>query len=269
MHGLDWHRYRNSRLTLLALGVALIALLGTGSSALAQRSTDTENQRCLECHGQLHILNLKPEDRRLMVRGGDGDLSEEPPMRPGLYIDYDRIYRSSVHANIACTACHPDCHDLPHAARAAPPRCDQCHPAEQQEYTSSVHGHGSANAATCSDCHGAHDMLSSINPQSRTHKRQLPFTCAGCHSNTVLMEQEGVHQPLASLHYLDSLHGHALIIQGLLAAPSCNDCHGVHDIRPSEDPMSKVNRSHIPETCGTLSHGFRRGLPAECPRATS
>lgn len=197
-----------------------------------------------------------------MVGAGDAPTRNAPPTRPGIYIDYEGVYRTSVHAALGCTACHPDCADLPHPAEAAPARCDACHEPQWREFQSSVHAlgalRGDANSATCADCHGMHDVLSSRNTQSRTHKLQLPFTCARCHTNARMMEEGGVHQPLAAQQYIDSMHGRGLIEKGLIVAPSCNDCHGVHRILPSTHPESTIHRDNVPATCGHCHVGIEK-----------
>jgi thiosulfate reductase cytochrome b subunit len=50
--------------------------------------------------------------------------------------------------------------------------------------------------------------------------------------------------------FVDSIHGKALLVDGLVVAPSCNDCHGVHNIRPHEDPDSRISRESVPKTGG-------------------
>ncbi|MHC4993251.1 MAG: hypothetical protein ACYTGC_19965, partial [Planctomycetota bacterium] len=248
---------RHHRTRVGSVPLASAVLLIVSSVAAAQTAPPADDLRCLNCHGQAHIGELGPADRRLMVAAVGEPAADEPEARPALFVDYDRVYRSSVHANITCVSCHVDCVELPHAARTAPARCDQCHVREHAEYSESVHGNGNGAAASCSDCHGTHDMLSSRNPQSRTSRRQLPFTCAACHANTELMTDQGVGQPFAAQQYVESLHGHALLSHGLNVAPTCNDCHGVHDIRHAEDERSRIHRNHVPETCGRCHEGSR------------
>jgi cytochrome b subunit of formate dehydrogenase len=239
--------------------VGAVALVVAEAGLAQPAPLDAESARCLECHGQRHITELSPEDRRLMVAAnGIGHPVRGPATRPGLHVDYEGGYRTSVHADLSCVACHVDCLELPHAPRTDAARCDACHAEQHDEYRFSVHGEGHAHGARCSDCHGTHDMLSSRNRQSRTHKLNLPFTCARCHSNPKMMAEEGVHQPLAAEQYIDSMHGRGLVEKGLIVAPSCNDCHGVHDIRPSEDPQSTIHRDHIPATCGACHVGIER-----------
>ncbi|MBI5905030.1 MAG: hypothetical protein HZB86_05715 [Deltaproteobacteria bacterium] len=48
---------------------------------------------------------------------------------------------------------------------------------------------------------------------------------------------------------MDSFHGIA-VEYGMTKAANCSSCHGVHDILPSADPASTVNRANLPKTCG-------------------
>ncbi|MDH3628366.1 MAG: cytochrome C, partial [Acidobacteriota bacterium] len=51
--------------------------------------------------------------------------------------------------------------------------------------------------------------------------------------------------------YMGSVHARALLVKGLVSAPSCSDCHGAHDIWPRSDDRSSFARSNVPATCGT------------------
>ncbi len=62
-----------------------------------------------------------------------------------------------------------------------------------------------------------------------------PVQCARCHRG--LVQQ-----------YENSVHGYALA-RGNERAPTCASCHGVHDIRRSEDPESGTAHAHVAETC--------------------
>lgn len=240
------------------------ALLAAASPAAGQDDDVPENRRCLDCHGQLHIAELPPQDRRTMLSlyeefPADEDLVEQPATRPELYLDYDHVYRYSVHRRVACVACHTDCRELPHPPRTEPARCDECHLEQHRQFATSVHGvagaAGSALAARCADCHGTHDILPSRNPRSRTYKFNLPLTCAKCHANPRMMAEAGVREPNAAEQYIDSMHGRGLLTRGLIVAPSCNDCHGVHDILPEDDPRSTIHRDNVPGTCGACHVG--------------
>ncbi len=166
---------------------------------------------------------------------------------------------SSVHKRLACVDCHADIADVPHPDKLAPAQCSSCHDAASREYASSIHGvsHqlGSSAAAGCADCHGAHDIAPVASLGSPVFKLNLPRTCAKCHGNSALTAEYKIAQPEAPGRYMESIHGRALLEMGLIVAPSCNDCHGVHDIRRSVDKSSHTNHLNIARTCGKCHVG--------------
>ena len=129
-----------------------------------------------------------------------------------------------------------------------------------QDYATSIHGvsHklGASGAASCWDCHGSHDMLSPKDPDSPVFKLNLPGTCAKCHSNPGLTQEYQMKYPQAAAQYMDSIHGRALLKMGLIVAPSCNDCHGVHDIKRAVDRESPINHANVAKTCGKCHVGI-------------
>ena len=171
-------------------------------------------------------------------------------------------FEASVHgvAGVACVDCHQDLaktSDFPHPEKLAPVDCASCHASQVADYQKSVHaverGKSKASkAATCTDCHGVHDIRPSKDPASRTNHFNLPTTCLRCHANIGVVPGAGgppVNQP-ALFH--DSIHGKALEKSGLKFAPNCATCHGPHAIRnPKNDPESSVYRTKVPATCGT------------------
>lgn len=94
----------------------------------------------------------------------------------------------------SCVDCHQG-HD--HAQRDAVGRqvvplgrCGNCHAEMFMGYTASIHGEltrlGYVQAAQCSDCHGAHEILAINDPNSRLSSEHRLETCRQCHSNAVL-----------------------------------------------------------------------------------
>ena len=98
-------------------------------------------------------------------------------------------------------------------------------------------------------------MLSHLHPQSRVYKLRQPLTCSRCHAKSDMMAEEGVHQPAAARQYQESVHGRGLLAGGLKVAPSCNDCHGAHEILAASDPASTVHKHNVPKTCGKCHSG--------------
>jgi cytochrome b subunit of formate dehydrogenase len=166
----------------------------------------------------------------------------------------------SSHASLDCSDCHSPAEKHPNAADGndnplGKADCGHCHEKELRAYSRSVHAQavrqGRTGAANCSSCHGSHHVLPATDPRSQVFKRNLPETCGTCHSNAQVAKKLGIKLPRAGGMYLDSLHGRALIQNGLLSAPACTDCHSAtHDIRRASDPLSTVYRSNIPKTCG-------------------
>jgi hypothetical protein len=233
-------------LALLGLAVAVPAL---AQSRAGTASAGPTNEDCLVCHGDADLQ--RADGRRVAVDPG--------------------AYARSVHGqlDLACVACHADLAgaELPHADTLARVDCSTCHDAAVAAYRESVHGHareeGHSSAATCTSCHGVHDILPSADPDSRTHHLNLPRTCGACHGEHA--DRAATKLPGGDIlhRYQDSIHGRALSRGGLLVAPNCTSCHGAHDIRPKTDPSSRVYRAAVPSTCGTchqgIAHQYERG----------
>jgi len=66
----------------------------------------------------------------------------------------------------------------------------------------------------------------------------LAETCAACHADPERMKGRTYHEkPLGHNQYADwkkSVHAQALLNNGDLSAPTCNDCHGNHGAVPPE-----------------------------------
>ena len=171
-------------------------------------------------------------------------------------------FSKSVHAKLDCIDCHEGIKDLVHASRLPPPNCTGCHEKQGQDYATSIHGlsHalGASGAANCWDCHGSHAMSPVKQADSPVFKLNLPQTCAKCHSNAGLAQEYQMKNPAAAAQYLDSIHGRALLKMGLIVAPSCNDCHGVHDIKRRVDRESPINHANVAQTCGKCHVGIEQ-----------
>lgn len=171
-------------------------------------------------------------------------------------------FANSVHGMLNCVDCHNGIKEIPHADHLPPPDCGACHQSEAAAYNKSIHGvsHllGVSAAAECWNCHGSHGILPVDNPKSPVYKMNLPFTCGKCHSNPGLTKKYRILHPNAAKEFVDSIHGQALLKMGLIVAPSCDDCHGVHDIKPAVYPDSPINRANIPKTCGKCHAGIEK-----------
>ncbi len=212
----------------------------TTASFAAEKITNTD---CLDCH-------LDPTTTRTV----DGKTV------PLLFAT--NAFNQSVHSQLDCIDCHEGITDLVHESKLPPPNCSSCHEQAGKEYATSIHGvsHalGASGAANCWDCHGAHEMGPVKHAESPVFKLNLPQTCAKCHSNPGLTAEYQMKYPEAAAQYNDSIHGRALLKMGLIVAPSCNDCHGVHDIKRAVDRDAPINHANVANTCGKCHVGIEQ-----------
>ncbi len=110
--------------------------------------------------------------------------------------------------------------------------------------------------ATCVSCHGAHDVLKAMNPQSHVYPTRVVETCAKCHADKKLMAKYGISGNEVS-EYKKSVHAKALYEGHDLFAPTCNDCHGNHGAVPPK-------AASIEDVCG-LCHALDQKLFNESP----
>jgi predicted CXXCH cytochrome family protein len=225
----------------LARGALLLGLLVGGPLARAETLT---NQSCLDCHEK-----TPPEKQ-----------DKDTESNPAIEILRAGPFAASVHGKLQCVDCHVGIKDIPHDEKLPPAQCASCHQKEALAYANSIHGMshamGASGAATCTSCHGDHEMAPVKNIDSPVFKLNLPQTCARCHSNKKLTDEYRIGSPQAALNFADSIHGQALLKMGLIVAPSCNDCHGVHDIKRSVDKSSRTNKANVANTCGQCHVGI-------------
>ena len=233
-----------TRLIIVSLIMAWPARVIAAESASPAKQDLIPNDKCLECHS----------DKELTKDLADGK-------KVSLFVD-EKIRQSSVHAKTNCAACHADLTaDHPDDNKAAKPvACATCHKDEADIYAASIHGvsraMGSSGAASCTSCHGKHDMLAPKNPNSPVFKLNLARTCAKCHDNAGISAEYRMRFPDVAAQYRDSIHGRGVQNMGLVVAPSCNDCHGVHNIKRSVDRSSPINKANLAVTCGKCHLGI-------------
>ncbi|MFI5144509.1 MAG: cytochrome c3 family protein [Ignavibacteria bacterium] len=89
---------------------------------------------------------------------------------------------------------------------------------------------GNLNAATCSDCHGAHEMKKADDLQSSVNKKNIEKTCgqANCH---VKQFNE----------YKGSIHEVSVSTKDNSDAPTCTNCHGMHQILKKDEKDNRIS----------------------------
>jgi hypothetical protein len=110
----------------------------------------------------------------------------------------------------------------------------------------------------CNDCHGGDPNVDdpgvSMNRErgfvGKPSRRKIPELCARCHSDATMIHKFKPQQRTDQLaQYRTSVHGKRLAA-GDEAVATCVDCHSVHDIRETKDPLAPVYPPRLPETCG-------------------
>jgi nitrate/TMAO reductase-like tetraheme cytochrome c subunit len=229
----------------LVSGAIVLCLATAAFAAAAEKPPPAPtNEDCLACH----------EDPAAKRANGTS-----------VFVAKDK-FSSSVHgqAGVACVDCHADLAkttDFPHPEKLAPAQCESCHGDVVAEYGKSAHARarkaGGSLAATCADCHTAHEIRSPKDPASPTYVLNLPATCGRCHGNAEVIRKGHIAIGNVFKLYEDSIHAKALNKSGLVIAPTCKTCHGMHDVRRTSDPESKVYRGNVPGTCGSCHEGVK------------
>ena len=188
----------------------------------AAKKGDPDAPKCVSCHGTIHEVKAASEADSTIARKNLAD---------------------------TCAKCHSDAgflsrHKIPVA-----------HPVDS--YKQSVHARAVAlgkEAASCSSCHGSHNIFPATDAQSMVNHWKVPETCGQCHKEI-------------ARQFNESVHGEA-VKAGVRDAPVCVDCHGEHPIMDPSNPASPLNAANISaETCGRC-HGdprlaLRYNLPAD------
>jgi Doubled CXXCH motif (Paired_CXXCH_1) len=185
----------------------LLLLLALSQAPQAVPLAAADAETCLACHS----------DNQLSLPTADGKTI-------ALHVDR-AAYDASVHAKLACSACHVRYIDVPHESRGfRSPReltleyneqCRRCHAADYRKTRDSVHqdavARGDRTAPVCVDCHGSHDIRKPSQPRQRVSE-----TCARCHAGVAAA-------------YAGSVHGRGIGTPAEADLPTCTDCHHAHD----------------------------------------
>lgn len=129
--------------------------------------------------------------------------------------------------------------------------CGVCHSDVRVQFQDGMH---QSEGLGCVSCHGGDPNATTSDAAHRAPfrgavaRRDIPALCASCHSDVARMGPYNLPSDQLAL-YQTSQHGR-LLARGDDRVAVCTDCHGVHDIRPPEDPRSRVFASNVPATCG-------------------
>ena len=120
--------------------------------------------------------------------------------------------------NDDCLACHDDAQLTASDGRAIA--------VAAKVFADSVHG-----PMACTDCHA--DLAKAELPHAEKLAR---VDCSTCHADPVTAYGKSVHAEARTA--------------GNKSAARCTDCHGMHDIRSSQDKSSPTYPLNLPNMCG-------------------
>jgi hypothetical protein len=230
--------------------VMLILLLTAGGTAA--RAAEAS---CLACHeyqkqqfeGSAHQqAGLSCRD----CHGGNPGLADETAHTMS---DFNALADKRKIAE-SCARCHSDVRRMnPYGIPT-----DQLERYKTSKHGERLFGNNDKNVATCTDCHGSHDILKVKSPQSRTFPTHIPQTCGRCHSDAKLMSQYNIPADVVE-KYKSSYHAQLLFEKADLSAPTCITCHGNHGATPP-------GIAQVGQVCGKC-HVRQRELFEQSPHA--
>ncbi len=169
---------------------------------------------------------------------------------------------SGLVVSATCTNCHTAHH--PHTAEHEDSSvhpdniadtCGRCHHGIEETFKASVHWPENTDTdkalPTCEDCHSSHTI-------TRTDAEGFRFTmmnqCGKCH-----VDQAET--------FFDTYHGKVSRL-GSQGAAKCYDCHGTHDVLPTDNPASALSHWNRVETCAKCHPGAHRQFAGYLTHAT-
>ena len=231
---------------------------------------DEDQIACVECHGE-DVDQVTVNFDQLEVKlPYDDSRSMSIALNDGCQSCHDKEFLNTVESihsyvlmrgNPSAPVC-VDCHGSHDVTPPGEPRsristlCAECHKSVYSSYQVSVHGAALENESnpdvpTCVDCHGTHKVRG---PRDLSFRNDSFLICGDCHSNELLMGKYGISTDVFET-YLDDFHGRTVNLFRLnnKNVPSnkalCYDCHGIHNIRKSDDPLSQVYPENLQDTC--------------------
>jgi hypothetical protein len=219
----------------------LLAAAAAAAAAPGVPAPRAGDEGCGVCHGKERVEHERSIHRAGEIgctacHGGDAAAVEKEAAHAAAKGFLGRIPRDR--AVRTCGECHADVDRMrPYGLRA-----DALQAYGSSHHGKAVLGKGDADAATCADCHGVHDVRRVRDPASPAYRTRVPATCAKCHADGAMMERHGLGTA-APRDFAASVHGR-LLAQGEPGVPSCADCHGAHAASPP-------GANEVAAVCGT------------------
>ncbi|MFC1761357.1 cytochrome c3 family protein [Planctomycetota bacterium] len=178
------------------------------------------------------------------------------------------LLQSGLTVTATCTDCHSPHKELPHtdpestiSKENIAETCGKCHDGIYEQFQQSIHStignpqyarlRGMPDLPQCNDCHSSHTIARSDMPE---FKLGIIDQCGKCHEEVTRT-------------FFDTYHGKTAAL-GDVTRAKCQDCHGAHDILPSEHPKSHLHRDNIVATCAACHKGSHRKFAGYLTHAT-
>ncbi len=210
--------------TLALLLIGFDSVKGQGSWGISKESSENF---CTVCHSQMQVEYQESSHLRAGIHCADchGGDPQAQTVEGGHAKDFRRALSRKQIVDL-CSSCHAD------PAKMKPYGI----PTDQHAlYLTSSHGkkflQGDNRVAICTDCHGAHAVLSPNQPKSATYRDNIPQTCGRCHGNAELLKGSNLSATVVT-EYMEGVHGQALLKKHNRQAPECATCHGTHGAAP-------------------------------------
>ena len=238
-------------------------------------------ERCDACHGPVHRIRPRRDPDSPVAKRRLADTCAACHANPEFLTAHAlglarpvEAWRGSVHGRAvergdaaapSCSSCHGS-HAILRASDPAskihpahvPATCGACHARIEEAYRESVHGRaalrGVRSAPLCTDCHGEHEILATVEPGSPVHPARVSSaTCGRCHGDERLLRRLNLPADRVPT-FQQSFHGLSAR-SGRQTVANCASCHGIHEILPSSDPRSTIHPANLPKTCGACHPG--------------
>jgi len=265
----------------LVLGVLVCGLALPAVDAMAKEAArEMTNSTCQGCHtesayGRSFVQSVHGHTSCTSCHRGIGDLQRHMSgMEPSgavqcsaCHRDIASRYRRDVHAvkaNLACQDCHSGIHTLKKSGKdykaTVGERCSRCH--NGADYALLGHGRalaeGNQDAATCTDCHGLHNIpyYDAASPRDVAMARET-YTrrCRSCHADAKMAKRNKFSTKTVS-SYDETYHGKVLHLGYPQRVAGCADCHTGHNILPKTDPRSSLHPAQLYDACKSCHPGI-------------
>ncbi len=225
-----------------------------------------EDISCTDCHTDIeaypHPTNTYSDLRDVTIQNAETcqTCHEDEAIK-----EHDSVHEAELKAGNRNAPVCTDCHFAHTVSEPATPRtqiqetCSQCHSEIADEYAASVHGEAlsgenNPDVPTCVDCHSVHNIG---DPTTVEFRLKSPQLCAECHTDPAMMSKYGISTAVMDTYVAD-FHGATVELfakqhpDQATNKPVCYDCHGVHDIKSTDDPTSAVTtKENLLKTCQT------------------